>query len=104
LKWHRENYTGTGYTALHERQLGKRETLALPVKAGTAILFNDRLLHMSTPNHSRGIRWSVDIRYQSTDQDPLPNHGAGFLARSYLYPERVANLEDWLAKRSEHEG
>jgi hypothetical protein len=104
LKWHRESYTGTGYTALHERQLGKRETLALPVKAGTAILFNDRLLHMSTSNLSRGIRWSVDIRYQSTDQDPLPNHGAGFLARSYLYPERVANLEDWLTKRPEHAG
>ncbi|MBP1994087.1 phytanoyl-CoA dioxygenase family protein [Paenibacillus eucommiae] len=96
LKWHEESQTGTGYTALRDSQLGKAETIALPVKAGTAILFNDRLLHMSTPNLSDGIRWSVDLRYQPTDQDPMVNHGAGFLARSSMYPEKVATLEDWL--------
>lgn len=101
LKWHRESDTGTGYTALHESQLGKTETVVLPVKAGSAILFNDRCLHMSTPNQSDEVRWSVDLRYQPTDQDPMPQHGAGFLARSYKYPERVAALEDWLANRVE---
>lgn len=104
LEWHNETATGTGYTALHEHQLGKRETVALPVKAGTAILFNDRVLHMSTPNNADSVRWSVDLRYQPTDQDPMPQHGAGFLARSSIYPERVATLEDWLAGRPEHEG
>lgn len=102
IEWHHETYSGTGYTALHEEQLGVSPTVALPVKAGTAILFNDRLLHMSTPNNSSGVRWSVDLRYQPTDQDPMPEHGAGFLARSYLYPERVADLNDWLAGRLEH--
>lgn len=102
LKWHRETVTGTGYTALREEQLGKRETVALPVKAGSAILFNDRLLHMSTPNRSNTVRWSVDLRYQPTDQDPMPQHGAGFLGRSRLYPERVATLDDWLNGRPEH--
>ena len=29
-------------------------------------------------------------------------HGAGFLARSERYPERVAALDDWLAERPEH--
>ena len=47
LKWHQESDTGTGYTALKKEQLGNRETIALPVKAGSAILFNDRCLHMS---------------------------------------------------------
>ncbi len=102
LQWHEESSTGTGYTALREDQLGNKPTIALPVKAGTAILFNDRLLHMSTPNQSAGIRWSVDLRYQPTDQDPMVNHGAGFLARSYLYPEKVATLEDWLQEKAEH--
>lgn len=102
LQWHEESRTGTGYTALREEQLGNKPTLALPVKAGTAILFNDRLLHMSTPNQSDGIRWSVDLRYQPTDQDPMVNHGAGFLARSCLYPEKVATLEDWLQEKTEH--
>ncbi|MDU0202437.1 MULTISPECIES: phytanoyl-CoA dioxygenase family protein [Paenibacillus] len=102
LKWHREEDTGTGYTALHESQLGKTETVVLPVSAGSAILFNDRCLHMSTPNLSDEVRWSVDLRYQPTDQDPMPGHGAGFLARSYKYPDRVATLEDWLVNRMEH--
>ncbi|TLS48245.1 phytanoyl-CoA dioxygenase family protein [Paenibacillus antri] len=101
LKWHRESLTGTGYTALKETQLGNRQTVALPVSAGSAILFNDRCLHMSTANHSNEVRWSVDLRYQPTDQDPMPQHGAGFLARSRKHPERVATLEDWLAERTE---
>ncbi|MBB3125436.1 ectoine hydroxylase-related dioxygenase (phytanoyl-CoA dioxygenase family) [Paenibacillus rhizosphaerae] len=102
LQWHQESHSGTGYTALHEEQLGRIETVALPVPTGSAILFNDRCLHMSTPNESDEVRWSVDLRYQPTDQDPMRNHGAGFLARSRIYPERVATLEDWLAERLEH--
>ncbi|MFD0960075.1 phytanoyl-CoA dioxygenase family protein [Paenibacillus chungangensis] len=101
LEWHQETNTGTGYTALRDDQLGKTKTVVLPVKAGSAILFNDRCLHMSTPNRSQEVRWSVDLRYQPTDQDPMPQHGAGFLARSYIHPERVATLEDWLAERPE---
>ncbi|NRF94235.1 phytanoyl-CoA dioxygenase family protein [Paenibacillus frigoriresistens] len=102
LKWHQETETGTGYTALKESQLGNTKTVVLPVSAGSAILFNDRCLHMSTPNLSNEVRWSVDLRYQPTDQDPMLAHGAGFLARSYKYPERVAALEDWLEGRPEH--
>jgi ectoine hydroxylase-related dioxygenase (phytanoyl-CoA dioxygenase family) len=102
LKWHKETETGTGYTALHKRQLGPTQTMALPVPAGSAILFNDRCLHMSTPNLSNEVRWSVDLRYQPTDQDRMQKYGVGFLARSSMYPERVATLEDWLAKRPEH--
>jgi hypothetical protein len=56
---------------------------------------------MSTPNNSDEVRWSEDLRFQPTDQDPMVDHGAGFLARSHKYPERVATLEDWLAERPE---
>jgi phytanoyl-CoA hydroxylase len=66
-------------------------------------LFNDRCIHMSTPNRTKMVRWSLDLRYQPTDQDPMPQHGVGFLARSYQHPERVATLADWLAKRAAHE-
>lgn len=102
LKWHAEQETGTAYTALRGDQLGKSATVALPVSAGSAILFNDRALHMSTPNRSDEVRWSVDLRYQPTDQDPMPQHGIGFLARSRKRPDKVATLEDWLAERPEH--
>ncbi|MFD2114498.1 phytanoyl-CoA dioxygenase family protein [Paenibacillus yanchengensis] len=103
LKWHQETTTGTGYTALKEEQLGNTETVVLPVTAGSAILFNDRCLHMSTPNNSTEVRWSVDLRYQPTDQDPMIGHGAGFLARSYIAPEKVITLDDWMAERLERQ-
>ncbi len=104
--WHAETYSGTGFTEIDddtiERLIPEKTVIALPVKAGTAILFNDRCIHKSTRNNSDKIRWSVDLRYQPTDQDPMPQHGAGFLARSERFPERVATLEDWLAERPEH--
>ncbi|MGO9962001.1 MAG: phytanoyl-CoA dioxygenase family protein [Acidimicrobiales bacterium] len=104
LSFTAETYSGTGYLAVEDRHLNqtlRRRVRPLPVKAGTAVLFNDRLIHSSTPNNSDHVRWSVDLRYQPTDQDPMPQYGAGFLARSHKYPDRVATLEDWLAERPE---
>ena len=101
-----EGYTGTAYTELSPGYISrhKKEIIALPMKAGSAVLFNDRLIHSSTPNNSRGVRWSVDLRYQPTSQYRMPQHGIGFLVRSRLHPERVATLEDWLENRMEHGG
>ena len=103
LPFHNEQVTGTGYLETDETHLppGAR-IVALPLEAGGALLFNDRCLHMSTANNSDHVRWSVDLRYQPTDQDPMPQYGPGFLARSRLHPERVATREDWIAGRTEH--
>lgn len=104
LSYHAESYSGTGYTELdeeHMRLLGTKKAMALPVSAGDAIFFNDRLVHCSTPNNSDHVRWSVDLRYQPTDQDRMPQHGTGFLARSRRHPDRVATLDDWLHERPE---
>ena len=103
LSFHRENYTGTQYTELDLKDEADRHAVPLPVTAGSAILFNDRCIHSSTPNRSDQVRWSIDLRYQPTDQDPMKQHGAGFLVRSRKHPERVATLEDWLAYRLEHQ-
>jgi ectoine hydroxylase-related dioxygenase (phytanoyl-CoA dioxygenase family) len=104
--FHTEDYSGTGYYEISGEMLtkAKRAAVPLPVSAGTAILFNDRCIHMSTPNNSNHVRWSVDLRYQPTDQDPMPQHGVGFLARSQAHPTRVATLADWLAECPEHVG
>ena len=103
LPFHREQLTTTEYLETDEAHMptGAR-VLALPMEAGSALLFNDRCLHMSTVNQSDHVRWSLDLRYQPTDQDPMTRHGVGFLARSRRHPERVATLEDWLAERMEH--
>lgn len=104
LSYHNETYSGTGYTELDEKHVKplRDRAVALPLQAGGAILFNDRLIHSSTPNTSDHIRWSVDLRYQPVGQDPMTNIGVGFLARSRKRPGCVADLEDWLALRAEH--
>ncbi|MEP7356419.1 MAG: phytanoyl-CoA dioxygenase family protein [Anaerolineales bacterium] len=103
LPFHNEQVTGTGYLETDEAHLAPgARVLAVPLEAGGALLFNDRCLHMSTANNSDHVRWSVDLRYQPTDQDPMTRHGIGFLARSRLHPERVATREDWMEERTEH--
>ncbi len=106
LSYHTEAVTGTGYTELDERHLERHRKrtnpVALPVTKGSAILFNDRCIHSSTPNLSSQVRWSVDLRYQPIDQDPMTQHGVGFLARSRRDPANVATLEDWLEFRPYH--
>jgi phytanoyl-CoA hydroxylase len=104
---HHESSTGTGYTEVDPEQDSLRPfkkilPVTLPLQAGGAILFNDRCIHMSTPNYSDHVRWSVDLRYQPTDQDRMPEHGSGFLCRSRAHPDRVAHLEDWLQMHQEH--
>lgn len=104
---HREEITGTQYTEVDVdhaslKPLKKIAPVPIPLAAGGAILFNDRCIHMSTPNLSDHVRWSVDLRYQPIDQDPMPQHGVGFRCRSVSHPERVATLDDWLALRMEH--
>lgn len=103
LSYHAETYSGTGYTELDAKHVSKKkQAISLPLAAGGVILFNDRCIHMSTMNNSHVVRWSVDLRYQPTDQDPMPQHGVGFLARSRQHPDQVATLADWLAERPIH--
>jgi phytanoyl-CoA hydroxylase len=103
LSYHTEQISGTGYNETDAEHIApKSRVLAMPLKTGGAMLFNDRCLHMSTANNSDHVRWSADLRYQPTDQDPMTEQGIGFLVRSRKHPERVATLEDWLAERPEH--
>jgi ectoine hydroxylase-related dioxygenase (phytanoyl-CoA dioxygenase family) len=103
LSYHSEQITTTGYLEIDAEHLAPpARVVALPLEAGGALLFNDRCVHMSTANNSDHVRWSVDLRYQPTDQDPMTKHGMGFLARSRQHPERVATRADWIAERMEH--
>ena len=100
--FHFETYSGMAYRELDDADVARLTDRArpVPVDAGGAIIFNDRFIHSSGPNASAHIRWSVDLRYQPADQDPMPQYGSGFLARSRAGPERVASLDDWCAGRT----
>lgn len=107
LSWHTTDVAfkaaaNATYREVDAEHISGSKVLPIPLPSGGAILFNDRCVHMSTPNNSTSVRWSVDLRYQPVDQDPMIKYGDGFLVRSRLTPERVATLEDWLAHRLEH--
>jgi phytanoyl-CoA hydroxylase len=100
--FHFETYSGTAYRELDDAAVDRLRTRArpVPVAAGGVIIFNDRFIHSSGPNASAHVRWSVDLRYQPADQDPMPQYGPGFLARSRAHPGEVASLDDWCAGRA----
>ena len=78
VSFHKETDSGTGYTEIDLKDKADRNAVALPVEAGSAILFNDRCIHSSTPNCSVQVRWSVDLRDQPTDQERMAEYGVGY--------------------------
>ena len=61
--------------------------VALPVKAGGAVLFHPLTPHASLANVSDQFRWSFDIRYSRSGQPTGRSHFPDFIARSRAHPE-----------------
>lgn len=61
----------------------------MPMQVGDALLIHQHLPHVSPPNRSNGVRWSVDIRYQDARLRVKSVREPGFLARSKERPEEV---------------
>ncbi len=63
-------------------ELDDLEPLVVPMDVGDALLMHQHVPHVSPPNRSDGIRWSVDIRYQDGRRPVKSVREPGFLARS----------------------
>lgn len=62
---HLQHQPEGGYT-IKKDQLPQIEGKPLPCQKGSIILMNKYTPHRSTPNFSKIVRWSIDIRYQTT--------------------------------------
>jgi ectoine hydroxylase-related dioxygenase (phytanoyl-CoA dioxygenase family) len=60
---------------------------AIPVKQGSVLFMHKLLIHASYANNSDDIRWSIDLRYNPTDQPRVRSYFPGFIARSRAHPE-----------------
>ena len=60
----------------------------MPMQVGDALLIHQHLPHVSPPNRSKGVRWSVDIRFQDGRLRVKSVREPGFLARSKERPRR----------------
>jgi len=56
---------GKAYLEIPEDRLPEGERVCCPVPKGGALLLNNRTPHGSYDNRSDGVRWSMDLRYQS---------------------------------------
>lgn len=53
------------YLQIQDSDLPEGEIVTVPVRRGGVLLLTNLTPHCSTPNNSDGIRWSMDLRYQS---------------------------------------
>ena len=72
--------------------------LPMPMQVGDALLIHQHLPHVSPPNRSDGVRWSVDIRYQDGRLRVKSVREPGFLARSKERPEDVVTTHEGYAR------
>ncbi|MBN7783633.1 phytanoyl-CoA dioxygenase family protein [Ponticoccus gilvus] len=80
-------------TSIAKGFLDETKAIALPVKAGGAVLFHPLTPHCSFDNTSEDFRWSFDIRYNVTGQPTGRAHFPDFVARSRANPD--SEFRDW---------
>jgi phytanoyl-CoA hydroxylase len=83
--------------SIPDSELAKERAVPTPVRSGGAVIFHPRTAHSSLVNHSDGIRWSFDIRFNVTGQPTGRSHFPEFTARSRANP--ASELKDWRAWR-----
>jgi len=64
---------GGKYLGIDDKDLPAGEQVCCPVRKGGVLLMTNRTVHGSFANHSSGVRWSMDLRYQSA---ALPTNAA----------------------------
>ncbi len=70
--------------------------IALPVQAGSAVLFHPLTIHASLENHSQHFRWSFDLRYNVSGDPTGRPMFPEFIARSRSDPStELRNADDW---------
>ncbi|MYD50925.1 MAG: phytanoyl-CoA dioxygenase family protein [Dehalococcoidia bacterium] len=70
-------------------ELNDLEPLVVPMEVGDALLMHQHVPHVSPPNRTNAIRWSIDIRYQDGSRPVKSVREPGFLARSVERPQDV---------------
>ena len=78
--------------------LPQTERVLLPMQKGDVLFVHKLTPHGSGPNTTDQVRWSLDLRYQQTD-DPSPRpEWPSLVARSRRNPDSETAYEDWRAE------
>jgi len=85
-----------GGTTILPELLPDVEPVIASCKKGDVVLMDKFTPHSSTPNRSNLCRWSLDLRYQPTDEHTGRTAHPEFVVRSPSQPERVMDdYDEW---------
>ncbi|WP_167859518.1 phytanoyl-CoA dioxygenase family protein [Paenibacillus cymbidii] len=88
----------SGFLGLSKEDAAQLKGVSIEMEAGDALVFNQLLPHRALSNQSDAVRWSMDMRFESTPDATESGKALGFVARSAADPASVTTYEAWLAK------
>jgi ectoine hydroxylase-related dioxygenase (phytanoyl-CoA dioxygenase family) len=86
----------SGFIGLSKEEGGKLTPLSIIMEHGDVLCFNQFLPHRALSNTTNAVRWSMDIRYEPTEQASESGKQQGFIARSLKSPEMEATYQQWM--------
>jgi len=86
--------------AIREENLPQTKRKALTCTERSIVLMHKYLPHRSTPNFSRGIRWSIDIRYQKSGTPTGRENYPEFVVRGENTQSSPLSYEHWCSQWS----
>ena len=73
------------------------EPVTVPMHKGDVIFVHKLCPHGSGPNRTDGIRWSMDLRYQTVGTPSPRPEWPSLIARSRAAPDSLTTYDDWSA-------
>lgn len=93
------DYERTGWIGLSPEDIARYPHYSPVMEPGDLLFFDQRTPHGASLMAMDHIRWSFDLRYESTDASTVVGRKFGFVARSRRNPQTVTPLDAWLRKR-----
>jgi phytanoyl-CoA hydroxylase len=88
----------TDFIGLRKEDARLLEGISIEMEPGDVLCFNQLLPHRALPNETDTVRWSMDIRYEATNNATESGKAQGFIARSGKRPDSVETYEQWIGK------
>lgn len=93
------DYANTGYIGISPNEIKQYDSVVIEMDCSDVLAFGQNTPHATVRNKSDRIRWSMDIRYEATDNATHTGKKFGFVAQSKVDPGRVTPFEEWLKKQ-----
>ncbi len=85
----------TGFLGFSPDDRQDLQGVSIEMEPGDLLCFTQKTPHRALPNRSHAARWSLDVRYEATDQATESGRDKGFVARSPRNPAAVVPCAEW---------